>query len=161
MSSLTTFPLFIKLPAELRLLVWQHAATPENESFMAIEFFSHDLQLSYHFYALLTTRYTVFPDKIAWIFKGAYTRRKRMMGITQYTRQLAFEAWKNDREALFKEDRPKTRPDPPGSGQPVPYIAGCSVCTEATSKPKALLRTILGQLELFEALIVVHPTFWG
>lgn len=160
MSLLTSFPLFIKLPAELQLLIWQHAAAPENESTMTIEFFSHGLQPSYHFYALWTTRYAVFLDKIAWLCKGAYTRRKQMMGITRYTRQLAFEAWKSDIERLFK-DQPSTRPDPFGSGQQIPYIGGCSVRTEVTSNPKALLRSILGQLELFEDLAVAHPTFWG
>lgn len=161
MSSLTSFPLFIKLPAELQLLIWQHAAAPENESTMTTEFFSHGLQPSYHFYALWTTRYAVFLDKIAWLCKGAYTRRKQMMGITRYTRQLAFEAWKTDIEELFRAPQPATRPNPDGKGLPVPYIGGCPVRMAAISERKALLRTILGQLELFEDLTVAHPTFWG
>lgn len=159
MSSLTSLPLFVKLSAELQLLIWQHAAAPENESTMTIEFFSHGLQPSYHFYALWATRYAVFLDKIAWLRKVANTRRRRMMRITQYPRQLAFEAWKDDIEELFRAPQPATRPNPDGKGLPVPYIGGCPARMETISKCKALLRTILRQLELFEDLIVAHPTF--
>lgn len=37
---------------------------------------------------------------------------RKQMEITRYTRQIAFEAWKSDIEALFNKCQPSTKPDP-------------------------------------------------
>lgn len=167
MSSLTAFPPFTSLPPELQLLVWQHAAAAEGENILTMQIFEKGLRPNDAFWSVWTTIYAVFLDRVAWKCQRAYSCRKQMMGVSRLCRQEAFHAWKKDVETVFLtadtgrlneiEMGQKVQPWRSSTVAAQSYGVGA----EPLSLSNRLLRTIIGQLELFEDLTVVHPTYWA
>lgn len=164
MFSLTAFPCFGDLPMELQLLVWQHATAPEGENFLTMQIFENSLRPNYAFWSVWTTIYAVLLDRVAWKCQGAYSCRKQMMGVSRLCRQVAFEAWKKDVETVFLEsgrlDRIKVEEKVQPWRSSTVAAGSYDVGPEPLSLSNRFLRAIIGQLELFEDLTVIHPTYW-